>query len=133
MSIEQIQSFLSFPNVPDIVAYIIAIALFIVIQFVKKFVAKDNRATIANVASQVAQVVALKKEVEEKDKVHQKERAEWQEEKAAMLAEYNTIKKAIRLTAGSSHELVSNGTANEVAKLLTLPEDEKIKEDKVDE
>ena len=98
MSIEQIQSFLSFPNVPDIVSYLLTIAIFIVVQFVKKFVQKDNKATLLQVNTEVCKVLKLKADMEEKDSAHQKERTEWAKEKKQILAELQTLKKAIRTT-----------------------------------
>lgn len=123
MGYEQIQNFLTLPNLPDIVTYILYGIALIVIAFVKAFVKKDNRNTLTLVNSKSDELVQAKKELAEckeelqaERKAHKKEREEWR-------AEMDTMKQAIRLSSRNTKDLVSTGVANKIAKMLPLEED----------
>lgn len=123
MGYEQIQNFLTLPNLPDIITYILYGVALIVIAFVKAFVKKDNRNTLTLVNSKSDELVQAKKELAEckeelkaERKAHNKEREEWR-------AEIDAIKQAIRLSSRNTKDLVSTGVANKIAKMLPLEED----------
>ena len=139
MGYEQIQQFLTLPNLPDIVTYILYGIVLIVIAFVKAFVKKDNRNTLTLVNSKSDELVQAKKELKEcreelakERKLHNQEREEWR-------AEMDTMKQAIRLSSRNTKDLVSTGVANKIAKMLPLAEDkdnievENIEEESINE
>ncbi len=117
MSIEQIQNFLTSPELPDIIAYVLLFVSFIYQYFIKAFVKKDNKNTLISIdlktnrlSSTEKELNAMKKKYEESERKHKEEIEE--------------LKKAIRLCAGNTAELVSKGVANKVAKLAPLENEE---------
>lgn len=114
MGLEQIQNFLTLPELPDIISYAIMIFLFVFECFTKSFVKKDNKATLFSVDKKIAKLNKLEKELEQ----GKKELSDEREDRKKMKKELEVIKKAIKTSSGNSHELVSNGTANHVAKML---------------
>ena len=111
MSIETIQNFLTLPELPDIIAYIILIAIAIGEHFLKKFVQRDNRNTLYSVDAKT-------KKLDEVINNFEKKTEELEKERKQMRKEFKAIKKAIKQEANNSHELVANGTANEISKML---------------
>lgn len=119
MSIEQIQNFLTSPELPDIIAYVLLLVSFIYQYFIKAFVKKDNSKTMFSVdlktnrlSNTEKELIAMKKKYEESEKRHNEEIEE--------------MKKAIRLCSGNTPELVIKGIANKVAKLVPLENEETI-------
>ena len=134
MNIEQIQKFITAPELPDIISYLILIAVFIVECFVKKFVEKDNKNTILSVNSKTSEMAKLKKElletkqelIETKQELIE-ERLKFGNEKKELLSELSLIKDAIKTSSNNSQELVSNGTANYISKMLSKNKENKEK------
>ena len=133
MGYEQIQNFLTLPNLPDIVTYVLYGVALIVIAFVKAFVKKENKNTITIVNSKSKELVLARKalkecreELEKEREQHNKEREEWR-------AEIDTIKQAVRLSSRNTKDLVSTGVANKIAKMLPLEEDKDNVEVKIKE
>ena len=116
-----INSFLTLPELPDVISYIILIGLFIFDYFIKKFVKKDNINTLFKVKMRTDELENAIKEFKEEKKQLEKERHQ-------IRREFRAIKKAIKQEANNSHELVANGTANEIAKMLEDGEEEDGKE-----
>ena len=123
MGYEQIQNFLTLPNLPDIVTYILYGIVLIVIAFVKAFVKKDNRNTLTLVNSKSDELVQAKKELKECREELAKERKQHNQEREEWRAEMDTMKQAIRLSSRNTKDLVSTGVANKIAKMLPLEED----------
>lgn len=123
MGYEQIQNFLTLPNLPDIITYVLYGVALIVIAFVKAFVKKDNKNTITLVNSKSDELAKARKalrecreELAKERELHNKEREEWR-------AEMIIIKQAVRLSTRNTKDLVSNGVANKIANMLPLEED----------
>lgn len=125
MDIEQIQKFLSVPELPDIVGYILIIIGYALYFFIKAFVKKDNRNTLTNITIKTAELKSIKADMENCQTLLIEERNKWDNERRKMQKEINTLKHAIRTSSNNSKELVSNGTANHVAKMLPLTEEDK--------
>lgn len=111
MSIETIQNFLTLPELPDIISYIILVAIAIGEYFLKKFVQRDNRNTLYSVDTKT-------KKLDDAIANFEKKTEELEKERKKIRKEFNAIKKAIKQEANNSHELVANGTANEISKML---------------
>lgn len=123
MGYEQIQNFLTLPNLPDIVTYVLYGVALIVIAFVKAFVKKDNQNTIRLVNSKSDELAKARKALKEcreelakERELHNQEREEWR-------TEMTIIKQAVRLSSRNTKDLVSTGVANKIAKMLPLEED----------
>ena len=127
MNIEQIKAFLTAPELPDIISYLILIAVLIVEYFVKKFVEKDNKNTILSVNSKTSEMAKLKKELLETKQELIEERLKFENEKKELLSELSLIKDAIKTSSNNSQELVSNGTANYISKILSKNKENKEK------
>ena len=123
MGYEQIQQFLTLPNLPDIITYILYGIALIVIAFVKAFVKRDNRNTLTLVNSKSDELVQAKKELKECREELAKERKQHNQEREEWRAEMDTMKQAIRLSSRNTKDLVSTGVANKIAKMLPLAED----------
>lgn len=128
MNIEQIKAFLTAPELPDIISYLILIAVLIVEYFVKKFVEKDNKNTILSVNSKTSEMAKLKKELLETKQELIEERLKFENEKKELLSELSLIKDAIIKSSNNSQELVSNGTANYISKILSKNKENKEKD-----
>lgn len=134
MGLEQIQNFITFPELPDIVSYIFIFAILIIEYFVKKFVQKDNLLTLSKVDDKTKILKKLETELKEAKKELEEERKNWKEEKDALVREISLIKKAVRISSGNTKELVSNGTANHIANMLPIDDsDNNIVEEEKDE
>lgn len=127
MNIEQIQAFLTAPELPDIISYLILIAVFIVEYFVKKFVEKDNKNTISSVNIKTLEMANLKEELLKTKQELVDERLKFENEKKELLSELSLIKDAIKTSSNNSQELVSNGTANYISKMLSKNKESKEK------
>ena len=130
--VEQIQQFLSYPELPDLIAYILAIAVFIVQIFVKKFVKKDNQNTTFIVDTKIKKLNKLEKELEEDRKRLAEEQKALEESKKALVKEMDKIKQSIRLSVNNTKDLVSSGIANQIDKMLPLESEETIADIKVE-
>lgn len=111
MGFETIQNFLTLPELPDVISYIIIIAVVIGEYFLKKFVQKDNKTTIFKVNTRTNDLENAIAKFEKKTEELEKERKQ-------IRREFKAIKKAIKQEANNSHELVANGTANAISKML---------------
>lgn len=109
--IDIVEKFLTYPELPDIISYIILGVVFISEHFLKKFVEKDNRVA-------VAKVNLKQKELERVVADYQKEKKAIERERKSIRKELKAIKEAIKQEANNSHELVANGTAFEISKML---------------
>lgn len=119
-----LKEFLISPNLPDLVAYIIMTILFIYDCFIKAFVKKDNKLLKTDTDVKLEEIKKMKKELEEEKTLFEKDKLE-------IRKELEMVKKAVRITAGNTHELVSSGIANKVAKII--PEEKiSMKEENVD-
>lgn len=125
MGFEQVQNFLTVPELPDIISYIIITIIFIYSVFTKAFIKKDNKTTLICVETKTARLNKLEKDLEKREKELLEERKRWEDDRLNMKKELATIKKAIRTSCGNTHELVSNGIANHIAKMLPLEEGNK--------
>ena len=109
--IDILEKFLTYPELPDIISYIILGVVFISEHFLKKFVEKDNRVAVSKVNSR-------QKELEMLVADYQKEKKAIERERKNIRKELKAIKDAIKQEANNSHELVANGTAFEISKML---------------
>lgn len=116
MSIETIQNFLTLPELPDIISYIILIAIVIGEHFLKKFVQRDNRNTLYSVDTKT-------KKLDDAIANFEKKAEELEKERKKIRKEFSVMKKAIKKEANNSHELVANGTAHEVSTMLDESQD----------
>lgn len=115
MEMEWIQNFLTFPELPDIVAYVLYAVVAISMIFVKAYVKKDNRNTTLNVDLKLENLNSLRKEFEEKNKELQLKLDNFEKEKKSLQVENKKLKKAILESSGNTRELVAKGTANKIA------------------
>lgn len=130
MEYQWIQDFLSSPQLPDIISYVLVGIGFISQFFVKRFVKKDNFITSSQISIKVSKMEKMHAKIEESDKRHESDRENWKRERQELLDENKVLKKAIRLCCFNNKELVKNGIANEVAKLLPIEEvEEEVKND----
>lgn len=123
MEYQWIQDFLTSPQLPDILAYILIGVGYIGQFFVRRFVKKDNFLTSARIDTRITKLKSLEAKMEASDKKHEKDRENWAKERDMLVKENLLLKKAIRLSCFNNKELVKNGIANEVAKLLPLDEE----------
>ncbi len=122
MGIETIKNFLTLPELPDIISYLILIIIFVSEHFLKKFVQKDNRTTLYSVDTKT-------KKLDDAIAKFEKKTEELEKERKKIRKEFNVIKKAIKQEANNSHELVANGTAHEVSTMLDESQDMEEEED----
>lgn len=111
MNYEQITEFLSLPELPDIIAYLLYIVVVISIYFVKAYVKRDNNNTLFQVNDKT-------KKLDDAINKFEKKAQELENERKKIAKEFKSIKEAIKQEANNSHELVANGTANEIARML---------------
>lgn len=123
MNYEQLKEFLTFPQLPDIISYILVIALIITIEFIKAYVKRDNKRTIIKVDEKTGKLDKLISEYEKGKKELEKERKQ-------IRKEFRAIKEAIKQEANNTHELVANGTANKISKMLDEESQEIVEEGK---
>ncbi len=130
MEYQWIQDFLSSPQLPDIISYVLVGIGFISQFFVKRFVKNDNLMTSTQIDTKISKLKSLQSKIEAIDKQRDKDREIWDQERQELLDENKVIKdenkvlkKAIRLCCFNNKELVKNGIANEVAKLLPIDEE----------
>ena len=116
MSIETIQNFLTLPELPDIISYIILIGIVIGEYFLKKFVQRDNKNTIFSVDTKT-------KKLDDAIANFEKETEKLKKERKQMQKEFKVLKEAIKKEANNSHELVANGTAHEISTILDESQD----------
>lgn len=116
MGIETIKNFLTLPELPDIISYLILIIIFVSEHFLKKFVQKDNRTTLYSVDAKT-------KKLDDAIAKFEKKTEELEKERKKIRKEFNVMKKAIKQEANNSHELVANGTAHEVSTMLDESQD----------
>lgn len=132
LMMEQIQQFLSYPELPDLIAYILSIGVLIVQIFVKKFVKKDNQKTTFNIDAKIKKLNKLEKDLEEDRQKLAEEQKALEESRKALVKEMDKIKQSIRLSANNTKDLVSNGIANQIDKMLPLESEETIADIKVE-
>ena len=111
MGIESIRNFITLPELPDVISYIIIIAVVVGEYFLKKFVQKDNRTTLYNVNAKA-------KKLDDAIAKFEKKAEELEKERKQMRKEFKVLKEAIKKEANNSRELVANGTANKIFKML---------------
>lgn len=111
MGYEQIQQFLTFPNLPDVITYILYIIILITMAFLKAFVKKDNRSTIYKVDTRTNELDKVISDFEKEKSLFEKERKKLQKE-------LKVLKEVIKKQANNSRELVANGTANEISTII---------------
>ena len=116
MGIETIKNFLTLPELPDIISYLILIIIFVSEHFLKKFVQKDNRTTLYSVDAKI-------KKLDDAIANFEKKAEELEKERKKIRKEFSVMKKAIKKEANNSHELVANGTAHEVSTMLDESQD----------
>lgn len=116
MSIETIQNFLTLPELPDIISYIILIGIVIGEYFLKKFVQRDNKNTLFSVDTKT-------KKLDDAIANFEKETEKLKKERKQMQKEFKVLKEAIKKEANNSHELVANGTAHEISTILDESQD----------
>lgn len=124
MGHELIQNFLTSPQLPDIISYTFLVVAYLSLYFVKKFVKKDNYITTLKIDDKITTLTGLHKKLENSDKLHEEERKLWAEEKKELKQEIETLKKALRISAGNTKDLVKNGISNEVFKMLPVADEE---------
>ena len=116
MSIETIQNFLTLPELPDIISYIILVGIVIGEYFLKKFVQRDNKNTLFSVDTKT-------KKLDDAIANFEKETKKLEKERKQMRKEFKVLKEAIKKEANNSHELVANGTAHEISTILDESQD----------
>lgn len=116
MGIETIKNFLTLPELPDIISYLILIIIFVSGHFLKKFVQKDNRTTLYSVDTKT-------KKLDDAIANFEKETEKLKKERKQMQKEFKVLKEAIKKEANNSHELVANGTAHEISTILDESQD----------
>ena len=122
MGFQTIQNFLTLPELPDVIVFLFLVVFAICDYFLKKFVQRDNKATKNQVDAKV-------KELETAIDNFNKATKEIEKERKYMRREFKAIKKAIKKEANNSHELVANGTANEISKMLDDDNSEEVEEE----
>ena len=124
MDYQWLNQFISSPQLPDVIAYVLFGASMIAQYFIKRFVKRDNLLTTTKIDIKVAKLKFLEKKMEESNKQLEIERLEWKNEKAELKKEIDALKKAVRCCSVNTKELVINGVSNEVAKLLPVDDTE---------
>lgn len=124
--IEEIQTFLSYPQLPDLIAYILILVVYVIQDFVKKFVKKDNQKTSFYIDTKINKLRSYEKELKEQREKLIEEQKAFEEIKQSIQKEIDTIKQTIRITANNTKELVVSGIANKVDKMLPLDNDKTI-------
>ena len=123
MGSEFLKNFITLPELPDIISYLILLVVLICEQFLKKFVQKDNNITVLKVNEKTKNLETIISDYKKEKKALEKERKK-------IRKEFNMIKEAIKKSANNNHELVSNGTANEISKMLSEElQDSEVEED----
>lgn len=133
MGMEQIKEFLSSPQLPDVIAYVLTVVLFVYQFFMKRFVKKDNTRTLFSVDAKTeklkgfqAELNARTKEAGDALKLFEEQKAQVSAELAAIKKELNEVKQVVRAGFGSTESLVKSGFANKAAKILCVEKDEPI-------
>lgn len=126
MDYQTIQNFLASPNLGDVISYVLLLVSYIVIFFVKQYVKKDNKTTIAKVDIKTANLNAIQAKLEESNSKHEQEREQWKKEKEELIKEIKEIKKAVRICATNSKELVKTGISNHVSKMLPVEDSDTV-------
>ena len=126
--------FLSNPTISDVVSYILILLIFVSEYFIKKFVKKDNIFTINKVGEDVKKLNKLNEELTKAKQLLANEREawnieklQWEREKQELLDIQKKQAQAIALISGNTAELVKNGVANKVAKMLSVETDEELR------
>lgn len=132
MNYEQLKDFLTIPELPDIISYLLFIVVVITIEFVKMYVKRDNRNTLNGVNLQVDELNKTKAQFEKDKEEFAKEVKKFEKDKKSLQADINKLKKAVMESSGNTRELVAKGTANKIAKELT-EESQNVEEEKKDE
>lgn len=123
MGSEFLQNFITLPELPDIISYLILLVVLICEQFLKKFVQKDNNITVLKVNEKTKNLETIISD-------YKKEKKALEIERNKICKEFNILKEAIKKSANNNHELVSNGTANEISKMLSEElQDSEVEED----
>ena len=126
LMIEEIQTFLSYPQLPDLIAYILILVVYVIQDFVKKFVKKDNQKRSFYIDTKINKLRSYEKELKEQREKLIEEQKAFEEIKQSIQKEIDTIKQTIRITANNTKELVVSGIANKVDKMLPLDNDKTI-------
>ena len=126
--------FLSNPTISDVVSYILILLIFVSEYFIKKFVKKDNIFTINKVGEDVKKLNKLNEELTKAKQLLANEREawnieklQWEREKQELLDIQKKQAQGIALISGNTAELVKNGVANKVAKMLSVETDEELR------
>ncbi len=127
MEMEFVQSFLSTPNLPDLIAYAIGVIILIYQVFAKLGIKKDNLFTAKKISKDVDTLKEMKEEIN-KDRVElekakqelAEERKQWQKEKLEMKNELDDIKKSVRLMSKYSKDLVKTGVSRKINRMLPV-------------
>lgn len=125
MEMETVQAFLASPNLPDIIAYVLGAIILIYQVFAKLGIKKNNAFTVMKISTDTSKLNAMRAElnrdkhelVELKNQFLQ-EKAELVDKCDKLETELEEMRKAIRLMARNSEELVVSGLANEVNRML---------------
>lgn len=115
---DYIREFLSRPDLPDIIGYLLIAITAIFQAFMKAFIKKDNAKTLFKVDKKIVEVLADKTQMKEATKELQEARKEIKELKK----EVATMKGVIKTISSNSAELVKKGVARDVAKELNNSE-----------
>ena len=133
MGFEQIQQFCSSPQLPDIIAYVLFLISLLTQYFVKKYVNRDNLSTKFKVDEKVAKLMKLQDKLNVSNESHHKDVETFMKEKDVLLGEIKLLKDALKVILVNNQDLVKNGVASEVAKMLQLDGETIITEVKVEE
>lgn len=128
MEYQWFEFFLASPNLSDMVSYVLLVAGYIGMFFVRKFVQKDNKNTLFKVDRDVKTVKFLENKLDSvlKDSVDREKK--WEEEKANLLQEIELLKTSLQLIANNVQDLVKAGVAHEVNKVLQVEKEKQISE-----
>lgn len=139
---EVVQNFLTSPNLPDIIAYVVGAIILIYQIFAKLNIKKDNKNTAAKISIDVAGIakindtLAKEREALERDKIEfNKSIKAWEQEKIELLEQIDAeklelqkqmdeIKKSVRLMSRCSKELVQQGVSRKINQMLPVDEEE---------
>ena len=121
MNYYQLKDFLIFPELPDIISYLLYLIIIVCFIFIKAYVKKDNLNTLFKIEGKTKD---LNKLIDE----YNQEKSKLEAERKKMKLELKKIKEAIKQSSNNSHELVANGTASHIAEMLNDMND-KVKEE----
>lgn len=119
MNYEQIQLFMALPTLSDIITIVLYSITMILMLFLKMFVKRDNNNVLIVLNKKNSELNTARKELQEARKQFEKDKAE-------MTNEINLLKDAIKIVAGNTKELVTNGTAKHVADMISNNKEEEI-------